>query len=353
MAIKIMLDAGHVGAKYNAGAVKGYYESSMAWTLHNYLADELKAYGFTVGKTRKTIDESMDVSVRGKAAKGYDLLLSLHSNSADVSTVRRVACIYQTDDTQGTWDEVSKKIADKLAPVIADTMELPPDPGNGLRWKNYSKLAGGDRDGDGKKDDNYYGVLHGARMVKVPAVILEHSFHSNPETCRWLMNDDNLKKLAAAEAKCLADYYGMKKPEPAKPADPAPADPKPVTHTVVRGDTPEKIAKKYGITPAELIAANIGKYPRMTIDLIVDGWVLTIPAKGSVNPTVPAFRSYDATVTPANGLNVRKGPATNQTKLGALKCGTVIRILEEKNGWGRIVYQKAAGWVSLAYVKKR
>ena len=273
MAIKIMLDAGHVGAKYNAGAVKGYYESSMVWTLHNYLADELKAYGFTVGKTRKTIDESMDVSVRGKAAKGYDLLLSLHSNSADVSTVRRVACIYQTDDTQGTWDEVSKKIADKLAPVIADTMELPPDPGNGLRWKNYSKLAGGDRDGDGKKDDNYYGVLHGARMVKVPAVIVEHSFHSNADTCRWLMKDENLKKLAAAEAKCLADYYGLKKPEPVLNPEPA----KPVTHTVVRGDTPESIAKKYGITPAELIAANIGKYPRMTIDLIVDGWKLIIP----------------------------------------------------------------------------
>ena len=349
MAIKIMLDAGHVGAKYNAGAVKGYYESSMVWTLHNYLADELKAYGFTVGKTRKTIDESMDVSVRGKAAKGYDLLLSLHSNSADVSTVRRVACIYQTDDTQGTWDEVSKKIADKLAPVIADTMELPPDPGNGLRWKNYSKLAGGDRDGDGKKDDNYYGVLHGARMVKVPAVIVEHSFHSNPDTCRWLMKDENMKKLAKAEAKCLADYYGLKLPEPVVNPEPA----KPATHTVVRGDTPESIARMYGITPAELIAANIGKYPRMTIDLIVDGWVLTIPEKSAAKPTVPAFKQYDAAVVPANGLNVRKGPATNYTKLGALKCGTVIRILEEKNGFGRIIYQKKEGWVSLAYVKKR
>ena len=102
MAIKIMLDAGHTGSRWNAGAVKGYYESEMAWKLHNLLADELQKYGFTVGKTRKTIDESMDVSVRGKKAKGYDLFLSLHSNSADVSTVRRVACIYQTADTQGT-----------------------------------------------------------------------------------------------------------------------------------------------------------------------------------------------------------------------------------------------------------
>lgn len=346
--IKIMLDAGHTGKTWNAGAVKGYYESATVWKLHNLLAEELQKYGFTVGKTRKTIDESMDVSVRGKKAKGYDLFLSLHSNSADASTVRRVACIYQTADTQGTWDEISRKIADRLAPAIADAMEIPPDPGNGLRWKNYSKLAGGDRDGDGKKDDNYYGVLHGARMVKAPAVIVEHSFHSNPETCRWLMNDDNLKKLAAAEAKCLADYYGLKLPEPVKPTEPAP-----VTHTVVRGDTPEKIARKYGITPAELIAANIAKYPRMTIDLIVDGWVLTIPAKGSVNPVAPVFRPYDAAVVPANGLNVRKGPATTYTKLGALKCGTVIRILEEKNGWGRILYQKKEGWVSLACVKKR
>lgn len=201
MAVKIMLDAGHTGTKWNRGAVAGYFESAAMWTLHEHLAEELTNRGFTVGKTRKTIDTEMDVTARGKAAKGYDLFLSLHSNATDNTTTRRVVAIYQTDDSQGSWDTESRVIADKMAAVIADTM--------GVTWKNYSKLSANDRDGDGKEDDNYYGVLHGARLRKVPGVILEHSFHTNAETCRWLMKDSNLRKLAKAEADCLAEHYGM------------------------------------------------------------------------------------------------------------------------------------------------
>lgn len=211
---KIMLDAGHTGATYNRGAVSAYYESAVMWTLHEYLAEELEKRGFQVGKTRKTISTSMDVTARGKAAKGYDLLLSLHSNATDNNTTRRVACIYQTEDSAGSWDTESRAVADKLAATIADVM--------GVTWKNYSKLAGGDRDGDRKKDDNYYGVLHGARLRKVPAVIVEHSFHTNPTTCRWLLNDANLRKLAKTEADCLADHYGLtvqKLPTHEKPDD--------------------------------------------------------------------------------------------------------------------------------------
>ena len=141
------------------------------------------------------------MTLRGKKAKGADLLLSCHSNAADNTTTRRAVGIYQTEDSQGVWDTESKAVANKLTAVIAGVM--------GVTWNTYSKLAGGDRDGDGKKDDNYYGVLHGARMMKVPAVILEHSFHSNPDSCRWLMNADNRAKLAAAAAEALAEHYGM------------------------------------------------------------------------------------------------------------------------------------------------
>ena len=283
MAIKIMLDAGHTGTKWNKGAVAGYYESKYMWTLHEYLAEELKALGFEVGKTRKTIDTEMDVVIRGKAAKGYDLFLSLHSNSTDNNTTRRVVAIYQTDDSQGVWDTESRILADKLAAAIAETM--------GVAWKNYSKLSSNDRDGDGKKDDNYYGVLHGARLVKVPAVILEHSFHSNPETCRWLMNDANLRKLAKAEANCLAQHYGL---------------------TIQKPVVKEEPVKE-----------------------------------------VPTFKAYTATIKPLVGLNVRTGAGTSYKKLGALAYKTKIKILEEKNGWGRIDYKGSTGWVSLQYIKKK
>lgn len=66
----------------------------------------------------------------------------------------------------------------------------------------------------------------------------------------------------------------------------------------------------------------------------------------------PVFQSYSVKVTPSNGLNVRTGAGTGYAKLGALKCGTVIRILGEAGGWGRILYKQKTGWVCLTYTKK-
>ena len=278
----IVLDAGHTGKYWNRGAVTGYYESAVMWDYHKELGTALEKKGFKVKYTRSTIDTEMDVTTRGKKAKGTDLLLSCHSNSTDNNTTRRAVAIYQTTDSQGVWDTESKAIANKLAAVIADVM--------GVTWNTYSKLSSNDRDGDKKKDDNYYGVLHGARLVKVPAVILEHSFHSNPETCRWLMNADNRLKMAYAVAEVLADHYGL---------------------------TAEKLPTKEE------------------------------PKK------VETFKAYTATIKPLSGLNVRSGAGTKYKKLGALKYKTKITILEEKSGWGRITYKDKTGWVSLQYVKKK
>lgn len=207
---KIMLDAGHTGRKWNKGALAGYYESAVMWELQEALADALTARGFAVGRTRGTIDTQLEVTRRGKKAAGCDFFLSLHSNACDDPAVRRVSAIYQTPDTDGDWDETSRKGAEALAKAAALTM--------GVTYKTYAKTAGGDRDGDGKKDDNYYGVLHGARMVKVPGVILEHSFHTNPESCRWLLDPENRRRLAAAEADALATLFGLDKA--AKPKTP-------------------------------------------------------------------------------------------------------------------------------------
>lgn len=48
------------------------------------------------------------------------------------------------------------------------------------------------------------------------------------------------------------------------------------THTVVRGDTLSEISKKYGKSVADIVAANKSKYPKITKDYIVIGWILNI-----------------------------------------------------------------------------
>ena len=51
-------------------------------------------------------------------------------------------------------------------------------------------------------------MLNGSFLAGVPGVIAEHSFHTNTEACKWLMDDSNLRKLAKACAECMASFVG-------------------------------------------------------------------------------------------------------------------------------------------------
>lgn len=60
----------------------------------------------------------------------------------------------------------------------------------------------------------------------------------------------------------------------------------------------------------------------------------------------PVDKSY-YTVTPSVGVNIRSGPGTSYGKAGAYAQGTVITVLEERDGWGRT----DKGWVSMEYLE--
>ena len=52
-------------------------------------------------------------------------------------------------------------------------------------------------------------------------------------------------------------------------------------------------------------------------------------------------------VTPSIGINIRSGPGTGYGKVGAYPMGTVVDVLEARDGWGRT----DKGWVSLTYLE--
>lgn len=200
---KICLDAGHYG-KYNRSPVnKKYYESEMNWKLHNFLKEELKARGFDVIVTRTNQKKDLALYDRGAKSKGCDLFLSIHSNasSSDKSDFAVACC--QVNDNTTKIDEKSVEIGKKLASVVNKTMACKGTAQIYRRVGNYNK--------------DYYGVLRGARDVGTAGVLMEHSFHTNLRATNWLLNDDNLKKLAKAEADMLADFFKIKKPPTAKP----------------------------------------------------------------------------------------------------------------------------------------
>ena len=202
--IYICLDAGHSGKYNRCPAIPEYYESDMAWKLHLMLKKYLEEMGARVILTRPDQNTDKTLYIRGASAKGCNLFLSIHSNAVGNGmneNIDYVAVYHLTEDASATCDDVSKEVAHVIAPVIANVM------GTKQGYKILTRKSSNDRNGDGVLNDNYYGVLNGARLVDVPALILEHGFHTNSKTVRWLLQDSNLDHLAHAEAEAIASYF--------------------------------------------------------------------------------------------------------------------------------------------------
>lgn len=238
---KVCLDAGHYGKYNRSPVVPEYYESDMTWKLHLMLKEYLESYGIGVVTTRSNKDKDLALVSRGMAAKGCDLFLSLHSNACSSEPVNHVAVYHLVNDITTDIDDRSKDFANRIAPVIGSVM--------GVESKVLTKSAQSDRNKDGMKNDNYYGVLHGSRMAGVPGLILEHSFHTNTAATRWLLNDNNLDRLARFEAQCIADWLLGATPEPI----PTPT-PTPTTNLVAKGF--EYAAKFTGVNETNLSKAK-------------------------------------------------------------------------------------------------
>lgn len=207
MGISIMLDAGHYGKYNQSPAVKEYYESDFAFKFCNLLKAKLEKYGITVGLTREEQEKDLGLISRGKKAKGYDLFLSIHSNAVGSvvnETVDYPVAITMAENNSTDIDEISKEIGERLAKCIDEVMETK------QKARTNTRKSSNDRDENGLYDDEYYGVLQGAKLIGVPGVILEHSFHTNTRAAERLLNDDNLARMAEKEAEVLADYFGLK-----------------------------------------------------------------------------------------------------------------------------------------------
>ena len=190
--VKICLDAGHIGSTYNQSpVVKTYYESTMAWKLHLKLKAALEQRGFEVVTTRAAIDTPMDVYARGAAARGCDVFPSLHSNACDTESVD-YPVVYRAYDNQNNADTLARAIALAIGQLMGTRQQG--------RTATRRNNAGGE----------YYGVLRGARAAGVPVYLLvEHSFHTNTAAAKWLSVDENLDRLAEAEADLLAGYFNV------------------------------------------------------------------------------------------------------------------------------------------------
>lgn len=244
---RILLDAGHFAQqnKYHTLSPIEYYESEMTWKLHLYQKAELEKLGHVVDVTRERQDVDLKVQERGKLAKGYDVLISNHSNTSESPETSRAVVV-------PLWDSVSMGLAETLGECICDVMGLP-------NYQVYQPESKSDRDGNPDTRDSYYGLLFGAQTVGASAVILEHGFHTHEKTAQWLYSEDNLKSLARAEALAIDSFFKSLQSEELKEGDKVTiregayykGDKKSVPKTLTDGDV---------FTVSRLMTSNTSKF---------------------------------------------------------------------------------------------
>lgn len=217
--ILVVIDPGHK-PNANRGAAPGYYEGNKMFTFSEYEKEALERYGIDVIMTR-TYAENPALYDRGQVAvkngKNYDevVFLSNHSNGFNGTACGVIVfrSLYLPDST-----ELGQKLVDAIVGVMK--------PVTGVTYSRGVATRKGSSGAD------YYGVIRGsvsnaksnAQAAKGPvkySYIVEHGFHDHAGECAFLNVDANLKKMAEAEAKAIADYFGVSasisKPEAAKP----------------------------------------------------------------------------------------------------------------------------------------
>lgn len=196
----VLVDMGHNTGYNRSPVVPSYYEGNQMWVLGNYLIEELHKLGRTTKTTKRIRDDDPSVTARGRMADGCKIAVSEHSNAGGLGKTDRAVGICMVDDGCGPIDELSRELARRLAAADKELMGLE-DP-----YQVYERKSGKDRDGDGKKNDDYYGFLYGAHQVGTAAVIIENGFHDHGPTAKWLLKDENLRRLAKAHAAVIDEF---------------------------------------------------------------------------------------------------------------------------------------------------
>lgn len=208
--LRVVIDPGHT-KDYNGGVAPGYYEGNKVFTLAKYLKEELERDTDQVEAilTKGNLADNPGLYARGQKAVSEDaaIFLSLHTNA--VGDRAKYEKAYGVSVYRSLFLPDSEDLGNKIADAVVAVMS----PVTGVTYSRGVLTREG-------SNGDYYGVIRGAvsgakskaAASKGPvkhAFIIEHGFHTNSKECAFLNNDENLRKIAKAEAVAIKEHYGI------------------------------------------------------------------------------------------------------------------------------------------------
>lgn len=199
---KIYLDPGHGGN--DPGAVgNGVREADVALAVALKVADHLRRHGLDVRLSRNAdVARSLGTRTDEANAWGADAYVSIHCNAAASAQANGWEVWHTIHEERSKGDELAEAIARHLRSL--------PLAARGTKSRESETSPGRD----------YYHVIRETRM---PAVIVECGFVSNPKDAAYLRSPDGQAALAEAIARGVVEWAGLNWRAPA-PATPQPAD---------------------------------------------------------------------------------------------------------------------------------
>ena len=176
--MKICIDAGHGGRDPGAIGTQPFPLKERDFTLQLALRleDALEARGHEAIMVRRT-DRTVGLAARAAFANRYgaDLFISLHANAAATRAAEGMEVYHFPGSDQGRY--YARQILENMMAAFPDHTN------RGVKEANFAVL----------------------RLTRMPAVLIECEFITNPDQLIFLAEASNQEQLAAAIARAVSD----------------------------------------------------------------------------------------------------------------------------------------------------
>lgn len=286
--IVIAIDAGHGGRDPGAIGPSGTFEKTITLAVAREVARQVNAMRGYKAVLIRDADVFIPLEQRYRLAREAqaDLFVSIHADAAPRSSAAG-SSVYVLS-TRGATNEAARWLADRenaadlvggvklddkdntLAAVLLDlaqsaTMKASEDAANQV-------LNALKRVGKAHKPAVERANFVVLRSPDVPSMLVEAAFISNPGEERKLNDPDYRRRLSAAVADGVRDFFSLQPPPGTWVASNATTRAR--EHVVSRGETLSAIAVRHGVSLTSLRAANNG---RLRGDVVRVGDRLQIP----------------------------------------------------------------------------
>ncbi len=299
----IVIDPGHGGEDPGAIGKNGMYEKQVTLSISKYLRDYINSDPNMRGYLTRSTDKFIELGARSEIARKHqaDVLISIHADSAANSKAQGATILVLSNQRADRENSKLEKKTDKHKDLLGGVGEVITN--NGQENKYFKSmildLASDSARNEGynlakeilnalyqrgitvRKREPIHRSLAVLKAPDIPSLLIETGYLSNYEEAQLLRTEKYRKQVAYSIYLGIREYM-RKNPlavqasseatKPSKPAKTTSSARATTKYTVVRGDTLNSIATRFGTT-----VANLKKLNKITKNQVFIGQTLIVP----------------------------------------------------------------------------